>query len=256
MTDPAALLDLAVRSAQAAGALLLERASGPAIGVTTKSSATDMVSDADRAAERLLLDLLHGERPDDAVLGEEGADRPGSTGLTWVVDPLDGTTNFLYGYPQWAVSVCCEDRDGQLVGCVHDPSRGETFAAVRGGGATLDDGPIRVSEQAGLDRALIGTGFNYDPGVRASQAAALAAVLPAVRDVRRGGSAALDLAWTACGRLDGFWEAGLQHWDWAAGVLLVREAGGVVTSGPTAHGPGGHVASGPALHEALVALVA
>ncbi|CAA9526160.1 MAG: Inositol-1-monophosphatase, partial [uncultured Thermoleophilia bacterium] len=194
-------------------------------------------------------------RPDDAVLGEEGTDRAGSTGLTWVVDPLDGTTNFLYRYPQWAVSVCCEDGDGQLVGCVHDPNRGETFSALGGGGAALDGVPIHVSTLGELDRALVGTGFNYDRAVRAGQAAALGTVLPAVRDVRRGGSAALDLAWTACGRLDGFWEAGLQRWDWAAGVLLVREAGGVVTAGPTAHGPVGHVAAGLALAEALAALV-
>ena len=125
----------------------------------------------------------------------------------------------------------------------------------RGGGARRDGVAIQVTALADLGQALIGTGFNYDPVVRAGQAAALAAVLPAVRDVRRGGSAALDLAWTACGRLDGYWEAGLQRWDWAAGVLLVREAGGVVSSGATAHGRDGHVASGPDLHDDLLVLV-
>ncbi len=256
MPDAATLADLAVRAARSAGDVLLEYARRPAVGVATKSSSTDMVSEADRAAERHILEILTRERPDDAVLGEEGASRTGSTGLRWVIDPLDGTTNFLYGFPQWAVSVACEDASGTLAGCVYDPNRGETFAATRGGGATLDGRPIRVSSQADLGQALVGTGFYYDARVRARQAAALARFLDRIRDVRRAGAAALDLAWTACGRLDAFFEAGLQPWDAAAGVLLIEEAGGVVTMGPSEHGPTGIVAAGPALHTELAALVA
>jgi myo-inositol-1(or 4)-monophosphatase len=223
------LLELALGAARDAGALLLERFGGPASGVESKSSTTDMVSDADRAAERLLLDRITRARPDDGVLGEEGADVEGTSGLTWVVDPLDGTTNYLFGYPVWSVSVACEDADGGVVAVVHDPTRGETFAAERGAGATLNGRPVHARAPRGLDRALIGTGFAYDPGDRGLQARVLTDLLPRVRDIRRGGSAALDLAWVACGRLDGFYEWGIKHWDRAAGMLLVAEAGGRVS---------------------------
>jgi myo-inositol-1(or 4)-monophosphatase len=220
------LLELALGAARDAGALLLERFGGPASGVESKSSTTDMVSDADRAAERLLLDRITSARPDDGVLGEEGADVEGRSGLTWVVDPLDGTTNYLFGYPVWSVSVACEDSDGGVVAVVHDPTRRETFAAERGAGATLNGRPVHARAPGALDRALIGTGFAYDPGDRGFQARVLTDLLTRVRDIRRGGSAALDLAWVACGRLDGFYEWGIKHWDRAAGMLLVAEAGG------------------------------
>jgi myo-inositol-1(or 4)-monophosphatase len=223
------LLELALGAARDAGELLLERFGAPASGVESKSSTTDMVSDADRAAERLLLDRITSARPDDGVLGEEGAEIGGTSGLTWVVDPLDGTTNYLFGYPVWSVSVACEDAEGGVVAVVHDPTRGETFSAVRGGGATLNGRPVRTRAPRGLERALIGTGFAYDPDDRRFQARVLTHLLPRVRDVRRGGSAALDLAWVACGRLDGFYEWGIKHWDRAAGMLLVAEAGGAVS---------------------------
>jgi len=223
------LLELALAAARDAGALLLDRFGGPASGVESKSSTTDMVSDADRAAERLLLDRIAAARPDDGIVAEESGRSTGSSGLTWVVDPLDGTTNYLFGYPVWAVSIACEDEHGGLVGVVHDPTRGETFAAVRGGGATLNGHPVRTRAPHGLDRALVATGFAYAPSSRAFQAAVLTHVLDRVRDVRRGGSAALDLAWVACGRLDGFYEWGIRHWDRAAGMVLVAEAGGAAT---------------------------
>jgi myo-inositol-1(or 4)-monophosphatase len=223
------LLELALDAARDAGALLLERFGGPASGVESKSSTTDMVSDADRAAERLLLDCIIAARPDDGVLGEEGANVESGSGLTWVVDPLDGTTNYLFGYPVWSVSVACEDAEGGVVAVVHDPTRNETFAAARGAGATLNGRPVHTRAPRGLDRALVGTGFAYDPDDRALQARVLSHLLPRVRDVRRGGSAALDLAWVACGRLDGFYEWGIKHWDRAAGMLLVAEAGGAVS---------------------------
>jgi myo-inositol-1(or 4)-monophosphatase len=241
-----ALLSLAVEVAEAAGAELLCRA-GDVHDVDTKTSATDPVSEADRASERLLVERLTAARPDDGILGEEGAERRGTTGLRWVLDPLDGTVNYLYGYAGWAVSVACEDDDGGVVGVVHDPLRGETFRAGRGAGAHLGDRPLRVTDPVALDRALVATGFAYAADVRARQAGVLAGLLPRVRDVRRGGSAALDLCSVAAGRVDAYYEDSTQRWDWAAGALVVTEAGGLVT--PLGDGV---AAAGPALHRALV----
>lgn len=256
--DPDALLELALEAARAAGQSLLDSFRGPAAGVTSKTSPTDLVSDADRAAEAILLDFIRARRPWDGVLAEEGGARDATSGYTWVVDPLDGTINFLFGIPVWAVSIAVEDGNGTLVGVVHDPSRGETFAATRGGGATLNGAPIRVSERADLADALVGTGFAYLSAARAVQAGVVARVLPRARDIRRAGSAALDLAALACGRLDAFYEAPMEPWDKAAGILLVREAGGVVTTlpPPIPDLSPGVVAAGPGLHAALEELVA
>ena len=206
----------------------MKRFGGPVRGLDSKSSSTDMVSDADREAEEAIVALLRAERPDDGLLGEEGTSQEGANGRRWVIDPLDGTTNYLYGYPAWAVSVALEDADGGLAGIVFDPARGELFAAERGGGATLNGEPITVRDGASLGRALVATGFGYDADRRARQAEVLRRVLPAVRDIRRAGAAAIDLAWVAAGRIDGYWERGLHRWDWAAGRLLVVEAGGEV----------------------------
>jgi myo-inositol-1(or 4)-monophosphatase len=260
-------LDLALRCARVAGDLLLERFRGPAHGVGLKSSETDLVSDADRAAEQAIVTLLRAERPEDGILAEEGGsagpeserattagDRATASGRRWLVDPLDGTTNFLYGYPAWSVSVALEDGDGVAVGVVSDPLRGETFAAERDRGARLDDEPITVRDHQRLETALIATGFGYGRELRAEQADALRRILPRVRDVRRGGSAALDLAWLACGRLDGYFERGLGAWDWGAGRVLVAEAGGRVEELPGE--PPGLVAAGPRLIAALRRLVA
>lgn len=240
-----------------------------------KSSETDLVSDADRAAETAITELLLGERPDDGLLGEEGASREGTSGRRWLVDPLDGTTNYLYGLAAWAVSIALEDEAGGLVAVVHQPIAAETFRAVRGRGAELDGAPMHVrtpQERTGdaddasaadpgrgaaddpgpnaLRRALIATGFSYDAGVRGRQAEALTHVIPRVRDVRRGGSAALDLAWVAAGRLDGYYERGGELWDWAAGKILVSEAGGAIA--PLEGEPVGIAAAG---HDALAALL-
>lgn len=251
------LLDLAVSSAHEAGRVLLERFRRPAREVGTKSTPTDLVSEADRAAEELVLGRIREARPDDGILAEEGGRSDSETGLRWIVDPLDGTVNFLFGLPHWAVSIACEDPDGGVVGVIHDPCRGETFTAARGAGARLDGEPMRVSGKAELAQALVATGFAYDARLRAEQADTIARLLPRVRDVRRFGSAALDLAWTACGRFDGYYESALGPWDKAAGTVLVREAGGAVSELPapldsTDHGL---VAATPALHEALRALV-
>jgi fructose-1,6-bisphosphatase/inositol monophosphatase family enzyme len=186
------LLDLAVDLAEDAGRLLLDYAQRRHLAVDTKTSATDPVSEADRASERLITDTLADTRPEDAILGEEDArNRPGTSGLRWVIDPLDGTVNFLYGIPAWCVSIACEDASGALVGVVHDPSRGETFAALRGGGATCNGLPIRASEVDRLDRALVATGFSYGPEVRMVQGGWAADLLGRARDIRRVGAAAV-----------------------------------------------------------------
>jgi myo-inositol-1(or 4)-monophosphatase len=212
-----------------------------------------MVSDADREAEKSISRLLRAERPDDGLLGEEGLSVDGASGRRWVIDPLDGTTNYLYRYPAWAVSVALEDASGEaLVGVVHDPLAGETFSGTRGRGASVNGEPIRVREAAELSRALVATGFGYDPEVRRGQAAVLLRVLPRVRDVRRAGAAALDLCHVAAGRLDGYYERGINHWDYAAGALIVREAGGIVL--PLEGGRFGLAAGRPGVAEELVEL--
>jgi fructose-1,6-bisphosphatase/inositol monophosphatase family enzyme len=198
--------------------------------------------------------MLLGERPDDGLLAEEGAESEGASGRRWVVDPLDGTTNFLYGIPAWAVSIALEDGDGGAVGVVHDPVRGETFSAARGLGARLDGEPIEVGAADGLGSALIATGFSYDSDQRRSQSELLVGVLPRVRDIRRAGAASLDMAWVATGRLDGYYERGLKPWDWAAGRLLVSEAGGTLRELPG--DPAGLVAGSHSLVDELYALVA
>jgi myo-inositol-1(or 4)-monophosphatase len=223
--------------AREAGALLLERFGGPARGVEAKSTSTDMVSAADRDAEALIHSILRDERPDDGLLAEEGGSAPADSGRRWVVDPLDGTTNFLYGFPQWAVSVALEDGDGGLVGVVFDPVRGEEFSAEREAGAGLNGAPLSMAPPANLSSALLATGFGYDAERRTKQGLVLGRVLPRVRDIRRAGAAALDLCWLAAGRVDGYYERGLNHWDWAAGRLIVEEAGGSVADlEPDPHG--------------------
>ena len=242
--------------------MLVERFRTPARGLDRKSSATDMVSDADRAAEHAISELLRRERPDDGLVGEEGAAAPGRSGRRWVVDPLDGTTNFLYGIPHWAVSVALEDEHGPLAGLVLDPWRDELFRAERGHGAEMVRGgsrpapvrPLRVRDDTPLERSLIATGFAYDAALRETQARTIVHVVPRVRDVRRAGAAALDLAWVAAGRLDGYWERGLNEWDWAAGKLLVVEAGGAVADLPG--DPHGLAAGGATIVPELLELVA
>jgi myo-inositol-1(or 4)-monophosphatase len=220
-------LELAERAARAAGEVLMSYYGRAPEGLASKSSATDPVSDADRQAERVIRELLSSERPDDGLVGEEGSLIEGEHGRRWIVDPLDGTVNFLYGLRAWGVSIALEDSDGLAVGVVFNPVSGECFAAERGEGATLDGRPIHVTECRSLDRAMVSTGFSYEADRRAKQAAVLVELLPRIRDLRRAGAAALDLAYVAAGRVDAFYERGLQRWDEAAGLLLVHEAGGV-----------------------------
>jgi myo-inositol-1(or 4)-monophosphatase len=186
------------------------------------------VSESDIAAETLIRSRLAEARPDDGVVGEEGDDLAGASDRRWVVDPLDGTINFLFGIPQWAVSIAVEDGDGALAAVVYDPNRDEVWSAVRGGSSLLDGAPVAPSLREDLATSLIATGFGYDAGVRAQQGELVAKLLPHVRDIRRLGSAALDLCWTACGRYDAYFERGVKHWDVAAGALLCECAGLVV----------------------------
>src|SRR5690606_31146744 len=187
--DPAALVELATDVALRAARLRVGRVGRARATVETKSSATDMVSEMDRAAEHLIVDALLGARPDDGIVAEEGSSRPGTSGVRWVVDPLDGTTNYLYGLPGWAVSIAAEDDGGVVAGVVVDGVQGEVFSATRGGGARLDGEPITCSAKDDPATALVGTGFGYDPRRRAAQGAVVAELLPRVRDIRRRGAA-------------------------------------------------------------------
>lgn len=247
-------LELAERVARAAGEVLMSYYGRPAEGLASKSSETDLVSDADREAERAVRELLAAERPDDGLLAEEGSDSAGASGRRWIVDPLDGTINFLYGFPAWAVSVALEGADGIAVGVIHSPVHGETFSAVRGEGAQLNGRVVHVSERRELERAMVATGFSYDAERRAEQAEVISRLLPRARDIRRAGAAALDLAWLAAGRVDAFYERGLQTWDRSAGDLLVREAGGAVAD-LEGDPPGLIAAATPELLAELAALV-
>ena len=229
MSDVDALLELAIDAAVDAGTLLLDGLERGRETVEHKSSPTDMVTEMDRAAEVQIVAAIRSARPDDGILGEEGALEAGSTGVRWVIDPLDGTTNYLYGFPAFAVSIAAEVDGTVAAAVVHDPTRRETFSAQRGKGAWCGTQRLTVRTPPSLATALVGTGFSYDPGRRVRQAEVVVQLLSAVRDIRRAGAAALDLAWLAAGRLDAFFERGLQRWDFAAGGLIAAEAGAVVS---------------------------
>jgi len=220
-------LELAERAARAAGEVLMTYYGRAPEGLASKTSATDPVSDADREAERVIRELLTAERPDDGLVGEEGSRIEGEHSRRWIVDPLDGTVNFLYGLRAWGVSIALEDEEGLAVGVVFNPVSGECFAAERGHGTKMSGRPIHVTDCRSLDSAMVATGFSYEAERRAEQAQLLVELLPRIRDLRRAGAAALDLAYVAAGRVDAYYERGLKPWDEAAGLLLVREAGGV-----------------------------
>jgi myo-inositol-1(or 4)-monophosphatase len=258
MTDPRDLLDLAESAAQQAAAMLVAKRSVGRPGVAaTKSSPTDVVTEADRTAEAMIAEYLLSARPADIILGEEGglhggpatpaspsdsASPTGTSRVRWIVDPLDGTVNYLYGLPDFAVSIAAE-ADGVIVaGVVHVPERGEVFTAVTGGGAWLHAAgrpPVQLRCNTGvpLARALVATGFGYLAGRRRVQGEVVAALLPLVRDIRRAGSAAVDLCSVACGRVDAYYERGTNYWDIAAGGLIAREAG-ALTGGLAGKPPG------------------
>jgi myo-inositol-1(or 4)-monophosphatase len=250
--DLQGMLAAARRLAGDAGTLLVQGLGRIRAEVGTKSTVTDMVTEMDRASERLIVDGLRRARPDDGVLGEEGSVTQSKSGVCWLVDPIDGTTNYLYGHPGFAVSVAAELDGESILGVVVDPLHRDEFTAIRGEGAFRNGQPIHASDRADLATALVATGFSYSSQRRARQAEVLATVLPRVRDIRRMGAAAVDLCWVACGRLDAFYEKGLQPWDLAAGALVAAEAGATV--GDLAGGrPSGDfvLASAPAIHDGL-----
>ena len=224
------LLELAVAVALEAAELVRAKRAGHVEVADTKSSSVDVVTEADRAAEDLIYGRLTRARPGDGFLGEEGASAESTTGVTWVVDPIDGTVNFLYEIPQYAVSIAAS-RDGRTVaGVVVNVASGEVFTATAGGGAHLDGRPLRVRAAAPLEQRLVATGFSYVRDTRRLQAEAVSRMLATVRDVRRLGSAALDLCALAAGRVDAYVEEGVNPWDVAAGGLVAVEAGARVES--------------------------
>ncbi|AEH09251.1 Inositol-phosphate phosphatase [Candidatus Protofrankia datiscae] len=222
---PADLLALALDVAHEAGDLLLRGRSGDVVAETTKTSPTDVVTALDRASEELVASRLREARPGDGLLGEEGADDPGTSGVRWIVDPLDGTVNFLYNLPNWAVSIAAEV-DGQVVaGVVHAPALGVTYTAALGDGSARNGVPLSGSAVTDLAHALVATGFGYTVQRRIAQVTVLTRVVPRVRDIRRMGAASLDLGAAAAGLVDAYYERGLHPWDHAAGALVATEAG-------------------------------
>lgn len=254
------LRSLAESLARGAGDLALAgrhaASSGGDLGGGTKSTKTDMVTEFDRSAEALIVSALRQLRPDDAIVGEEGTADDGTSGYAWYIDPIDGTTNFVYDQPAWSTSVGVALNGEMVAGAVFIAPLGEMFSAALGEGATLNGHPISVSTEADLALALVGTGFNYRADVRRAQAQRLARMIPEVRDMRRSGSAAIDLCFVAAGRLDIYFEQYLNSWDAAAGELIAREAGAV-----TSDFTGGRcrpeelVASTPGVHRELLALL-
>ena len=244
------LLELARKVGLDAGALLMERP--PAFEIESKSTAIDIATQMDKKAEKFIVESLLAARPDDGIIGEEGSAVESKSGITWVIDPLDGTVNYFYGLPGWNVSIAAKDKDGSIVGVVTAPTINSTWWATRGGGAFYNGHQIRCNEPIAVDRALIATGFQYDVAHRTTQMTDLAKLVPLARDVRRNGAAAVDLCHVAMGALDGYYEAGLKEWDWAAGGLVATEAGArfaqygqeplrtTLAAGPTLHA---HLAS-------------
>lgn len=246
------LLELAKKVGREAGALLMDRP--PAFEIESKSTAIDIATQMDKKAEKFIMESLLSARPDDGIIGEEGANVVSKSGITWVIDPLDGTVNYFYGLPGWNVSIAARDERGSVVGVVTAPTINSTWWATRGGGAFYNGHPITCNEPIALDRALIATGFQYDLAHRISQLNDLTKLVPVARDVRRNGAAAVDLCHVAMGALDAYYEDGLKDWDWAAGGLVVTEAGATFAQFGT--GPmQTTLAAGPTLHQELVTLL-
>lgn len=266
----AELRDLATSVATEAAALVIEQLDS-VYEMDTKSSSTDVVTAVDRAAEELIVRRLRAARPDDGLIGEEGTGVEGTSGYSWLIDPIDGTTNFVYGLPGFTVSVAvgldgaeggAGSPHGVVAGCVVDPTHHDragqprVFSAGRGLGAKSNDRDLTVSSASDLATSLVATGFSYDPARRARQGGALIQLLPAVRDIRRFGSAALDLCFVGAGHVDAYFEVGLNSWDLAAGALIASEAGAVVELLPGANDSALMLASAPGIADELRALLA
>ena len=249
---PEELLALAAAVATEAAEMLADSVDRVDLRIERKSSATDLVTEIDHAAESLIIQRLLRARPDDGILGEEGGGRPSRSGVRWVIDPIDGTTNFVYRLPGYAVSIAAEYNGTTVAGVVAVPGLGERYEASLGGGARRNGVPITVSGATELSSALVATGFSYQASRRGRQGQIVAALLPSIRDIRRMGAASVDLCAVACGRVDAYFEAELQAWDHGAGGLIACEAGAVVSDlwgGPASSAY--LVAASPALHRPL-----
>lgn len=260
MSTETELRDLASEIAQEAGELARRRRAEGVHLAATKSSIADIVTEADREVEALIRDRLREARPGDGFLGEESDPTSGETGITWVVDPIDGTVNYAYGSPMYAVSIAAvqgsADPDSweALAGAVYSPAADELFTAARGRGALLGDQRLSVNESTPAG-ALLGTGFGYDPATHDGDLATTRSVMTMARDLRRSGSAALDLSYVAAGRLDGYFERGLKPWDFAAGALLVAEAGGRVSRIDVATPRPMLISGGTAVHDRICDII-
>ena len=243
--------------AREAGDMALQgRKSGP-LTVTTKSSPIDVVTKFDKASEAMITEGLAKVRPDDAIIGEEGASKQGTTGITWHIDPIDGTTNFYFDVPMWAVSIGAVDEHGPLAGAVYVPALGEMFSGARGEGSTLNGMPISVRENNDIADALVCTGYSYQISERAVHAKRVAEIVMKVRDIRRFGAAAIDLCFVACGRLDAYFEEHLNSWDLIAGQVIATEAGAVFSDYVgNAVTPAQVLAATPGVHADLIHLIA
>jgi myo-inositol-1(or 4)-monophosphatase len=262
MTPATELLDLAIDIAREAGELARRRRSEGVTIAATKSALADIVTEADREVEALIRARLAAARPSDGFLGEESGAEKGTSGITWVVDPIDGTVNYAYGIPAWAVSIAAVEGEPDpatwtaLASAVYNPVVGELFRASRGGGAWLGDTRLHVNDEVGPAGALLATGYGYDPATHAAALAQQAKIMPIARDIRRIGAASLDLAYVAAGRLDGYYERGLHPWDHAAAALLVTEAGGLIGGAPGGvPGRAMTLAAGRELYPRLAALI-
>ncbi len=244
------LLELAKGVAKSAGELLMKRPE--TFDLNEKSSARDFATQMDHASEKLIVNALLAARPGDGIIGEEGANRPSTSGITWVIDPIDGTVNYFYNLPGWNISIAAKDEEGVLVGVVYAPTLNSLWQATRGGGSFLNGKRIHCSGADHLEESLIATGFSYDLGERINQGEKIASLIPRVRDIRRNGAAAVDLCHVASGAVDGYFETGLKEWDLAAGGLIAREAGALVSGrNGQAAGEAMVIAAGPSLHELL-----
>ena len=248
------LVLLAEEVARAAGAILIQRPDS--FTFTEKSSAVDFATQMDQLAESLIVKNLLAARPDDGIIAEEGAAQPSKSGVTWVIDPLDGTVNYLYGLPGWNISIAAKDKDGVIAGVVFAPTTNSFWKATKGGGAYFNNNSIKCNDPVNLNLALIATGFSYDLELRKEQGSRVQRLIPQIRDLRRNGAAAVDLCYVAMGAVDGYFESSLKEWDFAAGGLIATEAGALI-SGRSGGAPDGDmvVCAGPSLHAQLLAQI-
>jgi myo-inositol-1(or 4)-monophosphatase len=257
MTLSRDLLVVAEDLARAAGDMALRGRKSGDVAATTKSSPTDMVTQYDKASEELITSGLTARRPHDGIIGEEGASVSGSSGITWHIDPIDGTSNFYFDIPMWAVSIGAVDDSGPLVGVVYAPALGEMYTAIRGEGAFLNGSPIHVRNNSELSDALVCTGFSYRVHERTQHAQRVAQMVTHIRDIRRFGAAAIDLCFVACGRYDAYFEEHLHSWDLIAGQVIATEAGAIVTNyAGESVTPAQVLAAQPGIQQQLVQLIA